>query len=216
MTVPLTLGDLEEITHRDQEGRVFLIARVPRIKRRFVSSLHAAENLTSRLGAWRTEEAAFRGALLPTARLYEQTSIPSEQAAVRRAVVAAIEEGYAASLRVNAEGEVYGYLARPDRIADTVDLDALHADWTSWLTLAGVYETDEADSIREDVKGAIEELRESCYSHFLHKLGDLKQSYGQVYGALMDGIVLGDDPGSTCAFLLKDLTGDGRLWESQR
>lgn len=210
-------GELEEIAHRDQAGTVFLIARVPRIARRFSSPMHAAQNLTPRLGSWRLELAAFRGGQLPTARLYEQTSQPSEQAAVRQAVVSAIEEGYAASLRVDAEGEVYGYLARPDRIANTIDLEALHADWTDWLTLAGVYETDEGDTIRDEVAAAVEELGEACYSDFLHKLGDLKYSHGgRVDGSLMDGIVVGDDPGSTCAFVLSQLTGDQRLWDSQR
>jgi hypothetical protein len=33
--------------------------------------------------------------------------------------------------------------------------------------------------------------------------------------AVIKGIVWGD-PATTCAFLLKDLTGDGRLWESVR
>jgi hypothetical protein len=34
--------------------------------------------------------------------------------------------------------------------------------------------------------------------------------------AMIKGIVWGDDPAITCAFLLKDLTGDPRLWESTR
>jgi hypothetical protein len=35
-------------------------------------------------------------------------------------------------------------------------------------------------------------------------------------GVIIDGIVVGDDPATTCAFLLRDLTGDQRLWESIR
>jgi len=73
----------------------------------------------------------FRGDLidrLPRARLRDDTSLPSERAELRAAVVAAIEDGFAASLKVDAAGAVYGY-ARTDRIAD-IDVDARWAPTT--------------------------------------------------------------------------------------
>jgi len=44
---------------------------------------------------------------LPRARLRDDTSLPSERAELRAAVVAAIENGFAASLKVDALGADY-------------------------------------------------------------------------------------------------------------
>jgi hypothetical protein len=121
---------------------------------------------------------------------------------------------------VNAEGEVYGYLARPDRIAPTIDVDALAADYEAWFAVAGVVDAelgDDTAEISEELGWAIADLRERCYSDYLHSLGDERyRAGGRVNGAIVDGIVVGDDPAQTCAYLLRELTGDLRLWESVR
>lgn len=136
------------------------------------------------------------------ARLSEETSLDSERAELRVAVIRAIQEGFAGSLKVNADGDVYGYLARPDRIASTIDLDALAADYEAWFATAGVVDSelgDEAAEIFEELGWAIDDLRERCYSDYLHSLGEERyRAGGRVRGAVVDGIVVGDDPGQTC------------------
>jgi len=211
--------ELDELAQLDRAGQPYVIARVPRIERRFMSAMHTPAGMPPRLGNWRDELAAFLTGQLPSARLSEETSLDSERAELRAAVIHAIQEGFAASLKVDAEGEVYGYLARPDRIAATIDLDALAADYEAWFAAAGVVDPglgDDAAEISKQLGWAIEDLRERCYSDYLHSLGDERYRAGRVQGAIVDGIGVGDDPAKTCAFLLRDLTGDQRLWESVR
>jgi hypothetical protein len=211
--------ELDEVTLLDRAGRPFVIARVPRIKRRFSSSMHTPASMAPRLGNWREEHAAFLAGQLPSERLSEETSLDSERAELRAAVIRAIQEGFAGSLKVNADGDVYGYLARPDSIATTVDLDALAADYAAWFQAAGVLDDEldeDAAEISDELSWAIDDLRENCYSDYLHSLGEERYRSGRVRGAIVDGIVVGDDPVQTCAFLLRDLTGDQRLWESVR
>jgi hypothetical protein len=212
--------ELDELPLLDRAGQPFVIARVPRIVRRFTSAMHTPAGMTPRLGNWRDELAAFLAGQLPSARLSEETSLDSERAELRAAVIRAIQEGFAGSLKVDAEGEVYGYLARPDRIAATIDVDALAADYEAWFAAAGVVAAelgDDAAEISEQLGWEIEDLRERCYSDYLHSLGEERyRAGGRVRGAVVDGIVVGDDPAQTCAFLLRELTGDQRLWESVR
>jgi hypothetical protein len=212
-------AELDEVAIPDRSGRPFVIARVPRIERRFASPMHTVAGMAPRLGNWRDELAAFLAGQLPSARLSEETSLDSERAELRAAVIRAIQEGFAGSLKVDAEGEVYGYLARPDRIAATIDVDALAADYEAWFAAAGVVDDalgDDAAEISEELGWAIDDLRERCYSDYLHSLGNERYAGGRVRGAVVDGIVVGDDPAQTCAYLLRDLTGDQRLWESVR
>jgi hypothetical protein len=211
-------GELDELALTDQAGRPFVIARVPRIARQFSSPMHTLAGMTPRLGTWRDELAAFLAGQLPSARLREDTSLDTERSALRRAVVSAIEEGFAGSLKVDADGEVYGYLARPDRIASTIDIAALAADYGAWFEAAGIelLAPEDVAYVNEQLTFAVEDLRESCYSTYLHCLGEKRAGYAPVQGAIVDGIVVGDDPAQTCAFLLRDLSGDQRLWESVR
>ncbi len=210
--------ELEEIPVPDANGTPIVIARVPRIERRFASPMHTDAGMRARMGDWRREHHAFLGGVLPTARLSEQTSITSEQAALRAAVIRAIEEGFAASLNVDRHGEVYGYLARPTAIADGVDLDALDHDWRAWLVGAGITEDlgDDYTETIEQVDWAMQDLAENDYSDYLHSLGALLHGDNTVHAAIVNGIVVGDEPARTCAFLLRELTGDQRLWESVR
>ena len=146
--------ELDELALLDRAGRPFVIARVPRIERRFTSAMHTPAGMTPRLGNWRDELAAFLAGQLPSARLNEETSLDSERAELRAAVIRAIQEGFAGSLKVNADGDVYGYLARPDRIAATIDLDALAADYEAWFEAAGVVDAE----LGEDAAEISEEL----------------------------------------------------------
>jgi hypothetical protein len=213
-------GELEQLVIRAADGRTVITARVPRIERRFSSPMHTAAGMTPRLGSWREELAAFLNGLLPSARLREDTSRDSERAALRGAVIRALEEGFSASLVVDDEGEVSGRVARPERIARTVDLDALEHDYLAWLAAAGVDgalgDGEDAADIIEQVRWAIDDLREKCWSEYLHSLGDERYYSAPVMGAIIDGLITGDDPAQTCAFLLRDLTGDQRLWEPAR
>jgi hypothetical protein len=211
-------GKLEELVIRTADGRTVIVARVPQIERRFSSTMHTAAGMTPRLGSWREELAAFLSGALPSARLREDTSQDSERAALRAAVIRALEEGFAASLTVDAEGEVAGRVTRPDRIARAVDLDALEHDHLAWLAAAGVDRElgDDAEEILEQLRWAIADLKEKCWSDYLHSLGEERYRSGPIMGAIVDGLVAGDDPAQTCAFMLRDLTGDDRLWEAGR
>ena len=51
--------------------------------------------------------------------------------------VSCLRQGLAAGLTVDADGEVAGRVAIPDRIDATVELDALAHDYRAWLTAAG-------------------------------------------------------------------------------
>ena len=208
---------LEDVAIPDRAGRRFIIARVPRIERAFASPMHTVAGMPVRLAGWREELRAFLAGQLPSARLREDTSMPSEQADLRAAVVAAIEDGFAASLKIDAAGEVYGYLARTERIAEAIDVDALGADYEAWFDAAGVTDPqlgEEGAGVAEQLAWALEDLRERCYSDYLHSLGDERYGPERIRGAIVDSVVVGDDPAQTCAYLLRDLTGDQRLWES--
>jgi integrase len=51
--------ELDEVAIPDRSGRPFVIARVPRIERRFASPMHTVAGMAPRLGSWRDELAAF-------------------------------------------------------------------------------------------------------------------------------------------------------------
>ena len=177
----------EDVVLADRAGQPFVIARVPRIARRFSSRMHTIAGMTPRLGTWREELAAFLVGQLPSARLREDTSVDSERSALRKAVVSAIEEGFAGSLKVDADGEVYGYLARPDRIASTIDVAALAADYRAWFDAAGIelLGPEEAAEVQGQLTFAVEDLLENCYSTYLHCLGETRAGHAPVQGAIV-------------------------------
>jgi hypothetical protein len=51
--------ELDEVAIPDRSGRPFVIARVPRIERRFASPMHTVAGMAPRLGSWRDELSAF-------------------------------------------------------------------------------------------------------------------------------------------------------------
>lgn len=123
----------------------------------------------------------------------------SERADLRAAVLAAIEDGFAVSLKIDAAGEVYGHLARTERIAEAIDVDALGADYEAWFDAAGVTDPqlgEEGAGVAEQLAWAREDLRERCYSDYLHSLGDERYGPERVRGGIVDGIVVGDDRGA--------------------
>jgi len=108
--------ELEVLTLLASDGQPFIEARVPRIERRFRSSLHRAENVTVRMGSWRDELALVLGRRAPAAVLVADSSHllggddEADNIAIRRAVRNAIDEGFAGAVSVNAEGLVDGAL----------------------------------------------------------------------------------------------------------
>jgi hypothetical protein len=177
--------------------------------------MHTVAGMAPRLGTWRDELQAVLEGVLPTGRLAERGGAPTEADAMRQAIVSCLHQGLAAGLTVDADGEVAGRVAIPDRVAATVDLDALAHDYRAWLAAAGVPGADEEF---EQIDWAVEQLRSerACYSDFLWDLAFEARGSEPVMPAMITGIVWGDDPATTCALLLKELTGDQRLWESPR
>jgi hypothetical protein len=56
----------------------------------------------------------------------------------------------------------------------------------------------------------VAELRARSYADFLWRLDSLGTYEPSL--ALQHGAIVGDDPATTCAFVLKDLTGDAAYW----
>jgi hypothetical protein len=161
--------ELEAVAIPDRSGRPFIVARVPKIERRFASRMHTVAGMSPRLGNWRDELQAVLEGVLPTGRLAERTGAPTEADAMRQAVVSCLHQGLAAGLTVDVEGEVAGRVAIPDRITATVDLDALAHDYRAWLAAAGVPgDDDEFDQI----DWAVEHLR-TDRPHYSDYLWDL-------------------------------------------
>lgn len=140
----LPLTDLETVTIVGLDGRPFLEASVPRIERQFRSQLHTVESMTVRLGHWRGELELLLGRRAPTARLVTNEShlLGDADAGDREALTAAVRralaEGFIGGYALDVEGRPQGWLATPTPIAETIDLDALRADYHAWFDAADV------------------------------------------------------------------------------
>jgi hypothetical protein len=138
------LPDVETISLVGLDGRPFLDASVPRIERRFRSQLHTVDNLTVRLGHWQGELELLLGRRAPTARLVTNESHlggdadTRDREALTAAVRRALAEGFIGGYVLDVEGVPQGWLATPTPIAETIDVDALRADYPAWFDAAGV------------------------------------------------------------------------------
>jgi hypothetical protein len=211
-------GELEEVLMPGADGRPFLVARVPRIERLFRSPMHQVQTMTSRMGRWRLELDAVLGRRMPSGRLVLRgPHEPAEE--LREAVVDAMRQGLSAALVHPAGDEPRARVALPDVIAETIDLNALGADWTAWLQAAEIPNEIHApfggleDDAYQQVATAITILQEDqrTYADWLFELDDVRGD--GIERHLIEGVVRGDDPATTVAYVLKDLTGDQRLWE---
>jgi hypothetical protein len=205
--------ELEAVEIPDRAGRTFIVGRVPKIERRFASPMHTVAGMAPRLGDWRDEVQAVLAGVLPTGRLTEPTGAASEVDAVRQTVVSCLYQGLAAGLTVYADGAA-GRVAIPDRIDATIDLDALAHDYRGWLTAVDDAHPVVEVGAFEQIDWAVEQMRTGRphYSDYLWDLSFDKRP-SSVTDTIISGVVWGNDPAMTCAFLLKNLTGDGRLWE---
>lgn len=208
-------GELDEHTVLDVWGHPPITVRTPRIVRRFNSPQHTLESTARSRGPWGVQFIAFMCNRIPFAKLRAPNAAESDHAELRACVVYAIENGAAGLLRVDHDGQPQGELARPDRIADAIDLDALSSDYEAWLTAAGINSDlgSTALDVRAELAAAIGELRTSRYCDYLDCIDPYRDSAGFIRVLIIDGIVLGEDPAVTCAFILAGLTGDPRLWQ---
>lgn len=221
-----TIDDLEVVPLVSPDGRTMLEARVPRIRRRFRSDLHAVENTTTQMGPWPGELDLVLNRKAPIAQLepdyYYDGDVVISSAEIRRVVCKALAEGFAGGFIIDAEGLVHGRVALPDRIDDTVDLEALRADYTAWFDAAGVLEVKPRaqwgweDTVAEELSYAINDLLDRpTWSEHLWELDHY--ATGTVDGGIKHGLVVGADPARTCAFILSRITDDSdRWWHSLR
>lgn len=199
--------EVETVAVPDRYGRPFIYARVPTVPRRFHSPLHDVANMPPRLSGWRAELGHCLAGRMPFARLVEESSDPDAEAALRYAVIGALEQGFSGGVAIGMPGTATGRIAMPDAITDTVDLEALRHDWLAWLRAADVLDYD----ARVAVTYAIEQLGMSAYASYTWSLPEMVAE--DPAQAIQYGIVVGDDPAMTCAAVLRALTGDHRFWE---
>jgi hypothetical protein len=213
----MTIDDLEVVPVLGLDGRPFLEARVPRIERRFRSDLHRPENRTVQLGSWRGELEQVRRRRAPIARLVTDEAHlladhdPGDSEAIRSAVIGALADGFVGGIMTWDEGvgepRVEGRVALPDRIADTVDLDDLRADYERWFAAADVldvrpmerYGWKDSETVAELIGHAFDDLGLTWSTHLweLDRYGP-----GSVDGGIKHGLVTGADPAQTCAYIL--------------
>ncbi|HLI58570.1 MAG TPA: hypothetical protein VKV21_02785 [Solirubrobacteraceae bacterium] len=209
------LGPLDEISVLSPTGLPLLTARVPKITRRFASPMHVRRILSHGPDLWESQLLAFIAGNVPTVRLWQTRRASSDGAELRDSVVYAMEHGTPGTLFVDVDGYVSGTLALPNRIADTIDLDALNADYLNWFTAAGIPASDAdyaALNIFHQLDDTITELSDARYADYL--VDDRRtEPEGLVSQSIRTGILFGDDPGVTCASILERLSGDRRLWE---
>jgi hypothetical protein len=209
--------DLETIVLPDPDGMRCVYARVPRIDRRFASAMHTPENHAVRDGPWAAAMDAVLASRIPVAQLAVRAEASGE---LRRRLIGALEEGYLGGVAGGGLGWLEARVAIPDAICDTVDLDALLADYTAWMAAAGVLDApadlDEPDDTT--VAGALSlvpDLLEDLYADHLWDLGWLGGAWG-LSGQIIHGLVVGDEPAVTCAHVLGRLLGDDRtFWQTR-
>lgn len=202
----MTIGDFETVELLDAAGRVFQIARIPRIERRFSSPMHSCASLPVQLGPWNGELEALRDGRMPFARLSDPAGDPLHGPFIRAAVIEALTEGYAAALHTQPDGSASADLARTDAICDTVDLEDLKHDVRVWLAGAGALD----EQAEEQIADAICVLSESSYADYLLRATDLPAA--TLHGAIEKAIVTGQDPATAIAFYLAQCTGEAFYW----
>lgn len=211
----LAKEDLESIVVPEADG-TWIHARVPRIERTFWSPMHRLEHHAIQYGPWRGALDAVLGHRMPLALLYPGED--EDAGDLRRRVIAAMEEGFPGGVTVSGDGALTGRVALPDAICDTVDVEALVADYTAWMAAAEILDRPEDDwdpdalTVREAVEIVLNVL-EPGYGDYLW---DVDRPPG-LTGQIVRGLVLGHDPAATCAFALAGLLGDGRtFWRTGR
>lgn len=213
--------DLEVIPVCDAHGRPFLQAAVPRIDRQFHSSFHRVDNAHARLRSWREQLDLVLSHCAPTAQLFPDrtnlgaTPVPNDDIAIRAAVGDAIAGGFAGELVAHGRAGVCGYVASPEVISETIDLDALGEDYRGWFAAAGVTSAVDRSpgDVERQVAWAIRDLSGCTYaSHFRHLADPYRFAGLRVDAVITYGLVVGDDPARTCAWLLRHITGDDRWW----
>jgi hypothetical protein len=208
-------GDLEEIVLLSTRDLPLLTARLPAIDRQFSSPLHTSISILRGRGPWEPQFLAFIGGRTPAVRMRESRWFDSERTQLRDCAVYAIESGCPGTLTVDADQIVNVELALDDRIADTIDLDALKADYTNWFARGGINAGlgGVACEIMRALGDTIAELRRTRYAD--PALGDATQHglLSFMSNRIRTGILFGDDPAMTCASILERFTGDRRLWE---
>lgn len=183
------------------------IARVPRIRRCFASSLHDARHDALRRRPWRMRARALLDGHLPFVVLDGCASDGDE---VRETASLLVSCGYAATVRPGREpGAWTARVSRCDRIADTVDLCALADDVAAWI--AAVRWGDDAagpdlamriaDVLQTDARRYSDHIDPRGWrdDHLLHEL-------------LVTSLARGHDPALAVAFWLRSVSGEAWWW----
>ena len=214
-----TLGkeDLETVVLPAPDGMRCVYARVPRIDRRFASAMHTPDNHAVRDGPWPAAMDGVLASRMPVAQLSVRAEASGE---LRRRLIGALEEGYLGGVAGCGLGWLEARVAIPDAICDTVDVDALLADYTAWMAAAGVlngpqdpHEPDGSTVAR--ALDLVPALLDELYADHLWDLGWLSGSWG-LSGQIIHGLVVGDEPAVTCASALGSLLGDNRtFWQTR-
>ena len=208
--------ELETVVLPAPDGMTCVYARVPRIDRTFASAMHRPGNHALGDGPWPATMDAVLARRMPAAQLYVQAESSAE---LRRRLIGALEEGCLGGVAGCGLGWLEARVAIPDAIAATVDVDALLADYTAWMAVAGALDRPEDPHEPDGTTVArsldlVPNLLEDLYADHLWDL-DWLASWG-ISGQVIHGLVVGDDPAVTCAKLLGSVLGDDRtFWQTR-
>lgn len=203
-------ADLEVIPDLQWEGRP-VEAHVPKVPRRFHSDLHTRTTPISE--SWRTELPLVLNKQVPATYLCAPEDDPQDSQALQAELIDAFKAGFVGGLAQNPDGLTHGYIAIPDQVQETIDLDALQADYRAWFTAVGLIGHDlPGPSMARVIDSAMAQLSDETYGEHAWRRPPWRPNTPDWDDTIIEGIVYGADPAATCAVLLSELTHDDRWW----